>query len=248
MHWRLHYLEIAMSPTRPSRPDPDATVDCCLQLAEHAPAYRKYLLDRGNVNSYVRSCEAAVAHLSMWMVQANKSFSDIGEELVAEFAEEHLPRCKCATTARRREDVRAALRHLLIVLRDAGAIAAQAQDTTPVGEELRHFDRHMTQVQGLAGRTRENAVRLVGRLLRRQFADGAIEFDAITPEHVRGFFASRPSSTSRRRAFAPWSLACACTSDGVRCWGIASMHWPARYRLPRTGSSRRFPGRWRRPK
>ncbi len=191
MHWQLHYLETAMSSTRLSTPNPAVTDDCCAQLAEHEPAYRKYLLDRGNVKSYVRSCEAAVAHLSTWMVQAHKSFADIGEQLVAEFAQEHLPRCKCATPARRREDVMSALRHLLVVLRDAGAIAPEAQDTTPVGEELRRFDRHMTQVQGLAARTRENAVRMVGRLLRGQFADGAVEFGAITPEHVRGFFAEQ---------------------------------------------------------
>ena len=30
-------------------------------------AYRQYLADRGNAAGYARSCEAAVAHLSMWM-------------------------------------------------------------------------------------------------------------------------------------------------------------------------------------
>ncbi|MCA9233625.1 MAG: hypothetical protein KDA57_23495, partial [Planctomycetales bacterium] len=41
------------------------------QLERHVPAYREYLLSRGNAAGYVRSCEAAVMHLSMWMHQTN---------------------------------------------------------------------------------------------------------------------------------------------------------------------------------
>ena len=180
-----------MSTRRPSRSDPLATVNCSAQLAEHAPAYRKYLLDRGNVTAYVRSCEAAVAHLSMWMVQAKKRFADVGETLIVEFLEQHLPQCNCATTARDRDGVRAALRHLLVVLRVAGAVTAKAPDTTPVGEELRRFDHYMAEARGLAPSTRENSLRLVGRLLRKHYADGAFQFDAITPDQVRVFFAEQ---------------------------------------------------------
>lgn len=180
-----------MTTRRPSRSDPFAAVSWFAQLAQHAPAYREYLLDRGNVASYVRSCEAAVAHFSMWMVQAHKRFAGLGEGLIAEFLEEHLPHCRCVTTARRREDLRAALGHLLAVLRDVGVVGPKAQDTTPVGEELRRFDRYMEDARGLAPKTRENAVRVAGRLLREHFADGAVEFDAITPDHVRAFFAEQ---------------------------------------------------------
>lgn len=181
-----------MSPTRPlTTPASAATAACCAPLAAHLPAYRQYLLDRGNVDSYVRGCEAAIAHFSLWMAQSKRPFADINEELVAEFTEEHLPRCQCATSARRREDVRAALVHLLVVLRSVGAIAPEAQDTTPVGDELRRFDQHMVDVQGLAARTRENALLLVGRLLRSRFTDGAFEFGAITPDHIRAFFAEQ---------------------------------------------------------
>jgi site-specific recombinase XerD len=161
------------------------------QLERHVPAYRQYLLDRGNAAGYVRSCESAVMHLSMWMHQGNRRLTDIDEALVVEFLDGHLPQCSCATSARHPASVRAALAHLLVVLRDADAIELKPQDETPVGEELRRYDQHMTQVRGLAPKTREGAIRLVHALLRKHFGDGDIRFEVITAEHVRRFFATQ---------------------------------------------------------
>lgn len=157
----------------------------CTHLERHVPAYRQYLLDRGNAAGYVRSCEAAVMHLSMWMRQAQQRLADIAETLVVEFLDGHLPQCNCATSARHPASVRAALAHLLVVLRDVDAIGAKPQDETPVGEELRRYDQYMAQVRGLAPKTREGALRLVDALLRKHFGDGDIRFEVITAD--RGF-------------------------------------------------------------
>ena len=135
----------------------------CTHLERHVLAYREYLLGRGNAAGYVRSCEAAVMHLSMWMHQTNLGLADVDETLVVEFLEGHLPQCKCETSARHPACVRAALAHLLVVLREAGAIRPKPQDETAVGEELRRYDQYMTQVRGLAPKTREGALRLVGK-------------------------------------------------------------------------------------
>jgi integrase len=110
---------------------------------------------------------------------------------VVEFLEGHLPHCNCATNARHPACVRAALAHLLVVLRDADAIAPKPQDETPVGQELRRYDQYMTQVRGLAPKTREGALRLVEALLRKHFGDDDIQFEIITAEHVRRFFAAQ---------------------------------------------------------
>jgi hypothetical protein len=144
-----------------SRSDPSGRSRGCAQLERHTQAYREYLVDRGNAAGYVRSCVAAVVHLSMWMQQSNKRLADVGEDLVAEFLEQHLPGCRCATSARHPTTVRAALRHLLVVLRAANAIAPGPLDTTAVGQELHLYDQYMEQVRGLAPKTREGALRLV---------------------------------------------------------------------------------------
>ena len=53
----------------------------------------------------------------MWMKSGRKSLADVDEGLVAEFVDNHLPDCHCATSARHSSSVRAALGHLLVVLR-----------------------------------------------------------------------------------------------------------------------------------
>ncbi len=179
-------------PVKPrSRLDPSSRTRGCAQLDRHIPAYRQYLVDRGNAAGYARSCEAAVVHLSMWMKGAKKNLKDIEEGLVAAFVAEHLPGCHCATSARHPSSVRAALNHLLVVLRAAGAIAPAPVDMTEVGEELRRYDQYMEQVRGLAPNTRDAALRLVEALLRLHFGDDAIRFEVITPERVRRFFAAQ---------------------------------------------------------
>ena len=178
--------------TKPSsRSELPARKGGCTQLERHVPAYRLYLLERGNAAGYVRSCEAAVMHLSMWMRQANRRMADIDEALVVEFLDGHLSQCNCATSARHPTTVRAALGHLLVVLRAADAIASKPLDTTAVGQELRRYDQYMEQVRGLAPKTREGALRLVDALLRKHFADGDIRFEVVTAEHVRRFFAAQ---------------------------------------------------------
>jgi site-specific recombinase XerD len=174
-----------------SHPDPSGRSRGCAQLDRHILAYREYLTRRGNAAGYVRNCEAAVAHLSTWLKDSNRRLADVDEGLVAEFVEQHLPGCRCATSARHPTTVRAALGHLLVVLRTSNVIAPKAVDTTEVGEELRLYDQYMEQVRGLAPKTREGALRLVEALLRKHFGDDAIRFEVITPEHVRRFFAAQ---------------------------------------------------------
>jgi site-specific recombinase XerD len=160
-------------------------------LTQHALAYRTYLLARGHAAKYVRTCEAAVAHLWAWMARNHRPASDLSESLVTEFLDDHLPRCRCATGTRDRRTVRAALGHLLTALRASGVVAAKALDTTAAADELRRLDEHLAQVRGLAASTRANVVRIVARLLRQRFGSGAITLHALTPEHVREFFAEQ---------------------------------------------------------
>lgn len=96
--------------------------------------------------------------------------------------------------------MRAALGHLLVVLRATGAIAPQPLDKTEVGQELRRYDQYMEQVRGLAPKTREGALRLVEALLRKHFGDDAIRFEVITPECVRRFFAAQAKNYKAPRS------------------------------------------------
>ncbi len=84
---------------------------------------------------------------------------------VAIFLDDHLPSCACiGHTRHSRTSHSSALGHLLVVLRDQGAIAQSPVSMTPVEEELRRYDDHMDHVRGLAPKTRTMMLRIVGRL------------------------------------------------------------------------------------
>ena len=180
-----------MTDRRPVRPNQLVFAESAAGWAEHALNYHQYLLARGYVPSYVQECRAAVRHFSTWMAWANRSPADTTEKLVAEFREAHRRRGHRTNPTHRQYSVRSALVHLLAALRATGAIASKPLDATPVGWELRSFDRYMAEARGLAVSTRENTLRIVGRLLGKLFAEGDIELNAITPEHVRAFFAEQ---------------------------------------------------------
>ena len=116
----------------------------------------------------------------------------IDEDMVSRFLENHLPQCACARPVHRtRNNLRAALRHLLVVLRDEAVIAEPIWGTTPIDEELRRFDDHMNHVRGLAPATRSMYLCTVRRLLLEQFGSRPVVLSAIMPEDVRRFVASQ---------------------------------------------------------
>ena len=161
-------------------------------LTEHRPAYRRYLVDRGYAASYIEHCEAVLVRLDLWMTQACRRMGDLNETSIAEFLYQRVPRRRAAMPGGRRpDDHHAPLVRLLDVLRTALAVPPKALDTTPVGEELRRFDHYLSHARGLARSTRENTLRIIGRLLRERFAGEAINFDAVTALHVRGFIAEQ---------------------------------------------------------
>ena len=224
--------------TKPtSRPDPSCRSLGCAQLDRHVLGYRAYLVERGNAAGYVRNCEAAVVHLSMWMKGANKRLVDIDDALVAEFLKHHLPDCHCATSSRHPSTVRAALGHLLVVLREVNAISPVPLDITEVGQELRRYDQYMEQVRGLAPKTREGALRLVEALLRKHFGDDAMQFDVITAERVRRFFADQaknyktPSSlgvvVSSLRSYFRWRATLGDRTHAL----VGALAYPANWQL-----------------
>ena len=176
----------------PSRSELPARTRGCTQLERHVRRTASTFSDRGNAAGYVRSCEAAVVHLSMWMSQANKRLADIDEALVAEFLDapsSPLPlRDECASP-----EPACALHWATFWSCCAPPTPSRPSRRTrpPVGQELRRYDQYMAQVRGLAPKTREGALRLVEALLRKHFGDGAIRFEVITAEHVRRFFAAQ---------------------------------------------------------
>lgn len=174
------------SPTRLHRNSTDWLLES--QLAPYVDAFVRHLAERRYASGTVGSYLACVAHFVRWTIRCRLDIHGIDEDVVRRFLDDHLPRCNCACPVRRtHHDLRAALRHLLIVLRAHSVIAEYLPGITPVDEELRRFDDYMNHVRGLAPKTRSMFLRTVRRLLFDQFGERPIVISAIKPEGVRRF-------------------------------------------------------------
>ena len=164
-------------------------------LAPFVSAYVRRLVDRGYAPSTVRMYVCAVAHFACWFRRCRVGVADLGDKIVQRFIDEHLPRCTCPTPVQRSpHQVRAALRQLLITLRDAGAIHGDRND--PIEGELDRFDAHMQQARGLAKSTRIRRLSVVRSLLQFRAADGSEVMDAPSADELRRFIAQELSRIS----------------------------------------------------
>ena len=162
------------------------------QLAPHVDAFTQHLTERRYTSKRVSRYVACIAHFAHWLGLTQLGIELINENVVIQFLDEHLPHCNCAIkVARARKDIRAALGHLLVVLRTNAVIEEQPAGKTPVDEELRRFDDYMNHVIGLAPQTRSQHLCFVARLLFNQFTDHPVVISAITPDDVRKFVVSQ---------------------------------------------------------
>ncbi len=162
-------------------------------LAPYVDAFTHHLAGHGYASSTVCGYLACLAHFARWSSQCRLDIHEIDDDVVRRFLDRHLPGCDCArpvqrTHSHRRE--RAALGHLLVVLRASSVVAEHLLRTSPVDEELRRYDDHMKDVRGLAATTRRNSLRTVRLLLLDQFGEGPVVFPAIKPADVRRFVAA----------------------------------------------------------
>jgi hypothetical protein len=137
-------------------------------IAPHIDAFKQHLADGRYASSTVVTYLSNIAHFAHWVRGKGLRLSRIDEVSIAEFLDHHLPHCRCVCPIRHdRCDHRAALGHLLLVLRTRGVIALPTMSMTPVDEELRCYDAHMERVRGLAPKTRTLVLRIVSRLLHQ---------------------------------------------------------------------------------
>ena len=161
-------------------------------IAPHAGAVKQHFADGRYATTTVASYLIDIAHFARWARSKRLDLRRINEASVTEFLDQHLPHCRCEGSVRHdRCDHRAALGHLIFVLRARGAIALPAKSMTPVDEELRRFDAHMDRVRGLAPKTRTQVLRVVGRLLRQRFGEGCVDVASISPAYLRRFYAQQ---------------------------------------------------------
>jgi hypothetical protein len=180
-----------MDPTTSLHPTPQGWLLDSV-LAPHAAAYAAYLRRGRYAATTIKGYLAGIAHFARWMTACYLPVRLLDEHTVEQFLGNHLPRCDCpAPVMRGHDDLRAALGHLLSVLREQDAIAGLRPPTGYIADELRRYDEHMRDARGLTAGTRRGRLRTVLRLLLHQFAGRPVAICELQPDDVRGFIAEQ---------------------------------------------------------
>src|SRR5665811_1831506 len=88
------------------------------QLVPYVDAFTHHLTERRYASNTVDTYLGCIAHFAHWSTQCRLAIHCIDEKVVQQFLDDHLPRCDCARQVHCvRRDLRAALGHLLVVLR-----------------------------------------------------------------------------------------------------------------------------------
>lgn len=162
------------------------------KLAPHVDAFVAHLNVGRYAVSTTRGYIAGVAHFARWMTHRRLPVRLLNERAVGRFLHEHLPRCDCPRPVMRvHGDLRAALGHLLDVLRKQGVIAEPPPPTGHIADELHRYDDHMRSARGLAAGTRGDRLRVVQRLLRHRFRGQPVAIAELQPADVRQFLAEQ---------------------------------------------------------
>ena len=162
------------------------------QLRPYVDAFKDHLAEGRYAAHTIGVYVGGIAHFAHWMTLRRLDIHGVDETVIDDFLGNHLPRCNCAKqVCRNRINLRAALVHLLVILRANAVIAEISMGTTPVDMELRRFDEHMNNVRGLATKTRSQYLHIVGCLLFQHFANRPVVISAIKPDDVRRFLASQ---------------------------------------------------------
>jgi integrase/recombinase XerD len=161
------------------------------ELSFSADAYVRYLNERGYSPQTLAVYLESVAHFAHWSTRQRIGLAEINEDAVGRFLNQHLPICRCARRCQRtRHGVRAALVHLLKLLRAGGRIAPRkSADPATVAEEIHCFEHYLEQVCGLSPVTCRVRLQRVRAFLLDGFAAGHSRISAVKPADVVRFMA-----------------------------------------------------------
>jgi len=156
------------------------------------------LRERGYAGRTCRDYGHAVVHPGRFLREELGSDQVRDEEVVADFFGDHLPGCRCyrRPVGRREEPARRGLGHLLVMLREEGAIPPVVADEPPCQELIEGYCRFLRRDRGLAETTVVNYRRYLRDFLTSRGA-------AVSPAGLAALSVIRQRHGTRLRGFPP---------------------------------------------
>jgi site-specific recombinase XerD len=157
-------------------------------LSAHVDACLHKLIDQGYAKLTVDRYRCSLGHFSHWLARNKIAWSGHEDALVRRFLTTHLAACDCTGRyPHNRQNLSAALHHLLCFLRAHGHITARSPGASTIEEEVHRFDAYLEGICGLASKTRRARTDFVRRFLSQRFACGPIDLTGCSPRQIRQF-------------------------------------------------------------
>ncbi|KAE8753433.1 tyrosine-type recombinase/integrase [Paraburkholderia madseniana] len=167
-------------------------------LAASRHAYVDYLRGHGYALHTIGHYFACLAHFSHWLTCSGIELDQIDEDLIRQFISVHLPDCDCpGRKVCALNFTRAALRHLLKMLRAQGRIQPRSSSLPgTIVDELHRLDAYLDETCGLAASTRRNHHDCIRDFLVHQFGDRRIDMSRVKPQDILHFVVERSKELS----------------------------------------------------
>ncbi len=205
-------------------------------LAPHMDAFAAHLENGRYAATTTKRYIAGIAHFARWMTQSCLPLQMLDEHGVDQFLSHHMARCDCPPPALLNlPDLRAALHHLLNVLRNEGIISERSSPTGHIADELHRYDEHMLKARGLSSGTRHGQLHVIEKLLLYKFANRPVVIGELCPDDVRHFISSQlqlkntasnaSTLTSALRAYLRYRATCGDQVHGLLGVILSPAHW-----------------------
>lgn len=151
-------------------------------VAPYVRQLRKQRYADNTIRAYLKS----IAHFAYWGGVQHVRLSSINESLIDRFVHGHLPVCDCPAPRQRRViNVRPALKHLVVVLRQEGYPCKVPPSSTPASREIAKFRHYLLDTCGFAESTTVYyRLKHVADFLARQFGTGTVDIGRVTPANI----------------------------------------------------------------
>lgn len=151
----------------------------------HLEDFAAYLFERGHSDQVGQKYLRAAGHFTHWLEREGTPPSALGAATLETFLRNHPQGCHCEVPRGEEPDhVRAAVRHLLAMLRRRGDVPEEEPEGSPIAVWLAAFDDYMQGMCGLATMTRLERVRRIGHFLRAKYGEGPVDFTRLVPQDV----------------------------------------------------------------
>jgi integrase/recombinase XerD len=155
--------------------------------------FERFLRDRGYAASSVQYYADVADHLFRWLAARWLKLAALDEIVVARFLRRHLPRCQCPRPAYKYVTrCRPALRRLLSFLRQQQLIKPKPVEPPSALERLlARYDRHLSEVAGLAEGTRRDHRTYARQFLQWRFGRRPVQLHKLVVGDITGFVQQR---------------------------------------------------------